>query len=468
MPAQVNLADPSTTAITAFGTNIQQADELAPPSPKAQAVQGILQTWQPALVRLHFGVHGDTFGSLPESVQGRWDFGHLDAAVAALRALHQPVFLNVRSAPAWMFNNQGQLRDPTFREFATYMARLVGWYNMGGFTDDAGNLHVSGHYHWISTWEIWNEPNSGFEIPAPVPDPAATWMQPEDFARLYNVTVAAMRAVDPSIQTGGPAVSSYPDNPYIRTFLHDVTEPLDFLSLHFYGIYDQQMPDAALFADLQGLRLLERILAIKAIVQQEKPGQSIPLWIDELGFNENSRQRVDPRGTSPVAFAYVADTFTLLEQQQVALFGQFPTLGNAQQSLVDWKTHRVYPIFWLYAQLTRSFPPGMKMLPVHLPNTARLSVLATLTPDMHSLRLLIGNSAVQSPDDNNGKGISQSLCLMITGARAGIHTVAHIWQFDAQTGSNAPPSVQNVALNQSDVALTLPGYSATVLDILLQ
>ncbi len=470
VPVTVNLAAPTTPTVTAFAVNIQQADELAPNSAKQRVDHYILQQMQPAYARLHFSVHGDTFGSIPEIVQGQWDFTHLDNAVAALRAEHQPFFLNVRSAPAWMFNSQGNLRDPSFNEFATYMARLVGWYNKGGFTDDNGVYHHSGHYGWITTWEIWNEPNSGYEIPAPVADPSATWMQAANFARLYDVTTAAMRAVDPTIQTGGPTVSSYPDNPYIQTFVHDIREPLNFLSFHFYAIGAQSEPDTEIFNEVLGQRLLDRIVAIQKIVQQEKPTEHIPLWIDELGFNEIARLPVDPRGTSLLAYAYVATVFTLLEEHGVALYGQFPVLGDAQQSLANYQTLAIYPIFWLYVNVNHAFPPGMAMVPVS--STTGLSALAALTPDKKHLRLMLGNIRVKAPTDNNGTGVAQQVCITIAGLPSGAHT-AQVWTYDAQTlKHNGPATAQTVALGQtprtSTLALNLGGYSATIIDIPLQ
>jgi hypothetical protein len=469
VPVTVNLAAPTAPSVTAFSVNIQQADELAPASPKEQVDHTILQQLQPAYARLHFSVHGDSFGSIPEIVQGQWDFSHLDAAVAALRAEHQPFFLNIRSAPAWMFDSQGNLRDPTFQEFATYMARLVSWYNKGGFTDDNGVYQHSGHYGWIKIWEIWNEPNSGYEIPAPVPDPSATWMQAQDFARLYDVTTSAMRAVDPTILTGGPTVSSYPDNPYIQTFVHDIQEPLNFLSFHFYAIGSQKDPDATIFNEVVGTRLLDRLTAIQAILRQEKPGEDIPLWLDELGFNEISRLPIDPRGTSLLAYAYVADVFTLLEQQRVALYGQFPVLGNAQQGLANYQTYAIYPIFWLYVQVAHAFPPGMRLLPTSA--HAGLSTLAALTPDKKDLRLLLGNVQVKSPTDNNGTGVAQPVCVVINGLPAGVHT-ARVWSYDAQTlAHSGPAAAQTVALGHTattaTLALPLGGYSATVIDISL-
>ena len=40
-----------------------------------------------------------------------------------------------------------------------YYGRLLAWYTQGGFTDELGIRHTSGHYLNITTWEIFNEPD---------------------------------------------------------------------------------------------------------------------------------------------------------------------------------------------------------------------------------------------------------------------------------------------------------------------
>ena len=40
-----------------------------------------------------------------------------------------------------------------------YYGRLVAWYTQGGFTDELGKRHTSGHFLNITIWEIFNEPD---------------------------------------------------------------------------------------------------------------------------------------------------------------------------------------------------------------------------------------------------------------------------------------------------------------------
>ena len=79
-------------------------------------------------------------------------------------------------------------------------------------------------------WEVWNEP----DIPY--------WHgTPEEYDKLYDITVAAVRRAIPAAKVGGPA-STGPANPNAAAFLRQFLEhcattgvPLDFISFHAKG-----------------------------------------------------------------------------------------------------------------------------------------------------------------------------------------------------------------------------------------
>ncbi|PYQ19568.1 MAG: hypothetical protein DMF79_12300, partial [Acidobacteria bacterium] len=45
----------------------------------------------------------------------------------------------------WNYTQRTEPRDPSFKEIADYYARLLAWYTQGGFTDELGKRHESGH-----------------------------------------------------------------------------------------------------------------------------------------------------------------------------------------------------------------------------------------------------------------------------------------------------------------------------------
>mgnify|MGYP003403795069 CR=1 FL=1 len=75
-------------------------------------------------------------------------------------------------------------RDPG-KEVADYYARLVSWYVNGGFTDELGKRHESGHRYKIDYWEVLNEPDLEHNL------------TPEQYTVLYDAVVAAVKKVSP-------------------------------------------------------------------------------------------------------------------------------------------------------------------------------------------------------------------------------------------------------------------------------
>ncbi|MBA3825970.1 MAG: hypothetical protein H0X24_18985 [Ktedonobacterales bacterium] len=468
----VALAGPSHLNQTHLGTNLTTPSEVLSATDPTHG--SLLQAWSPALVRLHLGFTGDEIG-LPEMHQGQWDFAQLDAAIARLRATHTPFFLNVRTAPSWMYDASGQLRDQTYQEFAAYMARLVGWYNAGGFTDEAGHFHASGHQGWVGTWEIWNEPNSGYDIPGPVSHRSATWLDAHRFARLYSVAAMAMRAVDPTIATGGPAISAYPDDGYMINFIQGITAPLDFFSFHFYAIGNQQTPDPAVFRAVAET-FAHRLAFARVTLDARFPGKAIPIWVDEVGFNEIARYPVDPRGAAPVGIVFAADAFITAAQHDVTQFTQFPFLGNAQLALVDNQRFAPYVPLRFYEVLGQTFPPGVRLLRTTLAPPTGLVVLAALAPDGSSVRVLLANTRAAQPTDVNGAGVAATVRITFTnvapGAGAHAGSVSNVWSFDATTDPAKRAQAHPVAVfTGSDGGLSvqvgLAGYGVSIIQLLL-
>lgn len=99
----------------------------------------------------------------------------------------------------------------------------------------------------LRTWgfEVWNEPNlEGF------------WSGTEDdYYRLYDVAVDAIKAVDARLPVGGPATAAAG---WIAGFLDHVVEsgaPLDFLSTHAYGNLPLDVGEALRARGVEGVEV---------------------------------------------------------------------------------------------------------------------------------------------------------------------------------------------------------------------
>lgn len=475
-----NLAGRGIPTQLAVGTNIQSAADITPSTAlRAQTALDLLTNWKSPMVRLHLGFRQAGTNDpivLPESVQGNWDFTLLDATIQHLRDHNITFFLDVRTAPPWMFDANGQLPDAEFSAFATYMARLVGWYNKGGFTDDKGKFHASGHTGWVHVWEIWNEPKSGWDIPGNVKNRAAApWMTPDRYANLYDVTEAAMKAVDPTILTGGPAINSYPDIPYLLTFIKDVQAPLDFFSMHFYAANSYTEPDTSVFNAVYGPRFLQRLIAVHKMLQQYKPGQNIPIWVDELNFDEASTFPIDLRGTSPVSYPFIASAYVTAQYQGVALLDEFTLTSDAQFGLIDITTNQSYRPYWLYRLLAQEFPPGSTLLPVTVDARSGNVALAAIAPDGQSLRLLVANLTAAHATDVSGAGVTRTIPIALTGTYQGRHldtsqNSVMVWNFDATTPAQGLPTATTTSLGLAEdgsahLIESVKGYGVQLLSI---
>jgi len=80
----------------------------------------------------------------------------------------------------WTYTQGSDFRDPTFKEVADYYARLLSWYTSGGFTDELGKRHESGHRYKIAYWEVLNEIDLERNL------------SPEAYVKLYDAVVTAM------------------------------------------------------------------------------------------------------------------------------------------------------------------------------------------------------------------------------------------------------------------------------------
>ncbi len=438
----------------------------------ANAALHALALWQPPLVRLHFGFHGIT--SLPESQEYVWDFTRPDTAIANLRAQHTSYILNVRTAPPWMFNAYGKLRDGTFHEYAAYLARLVGWYNKGGFTDEKGVYHKSGHYGWVHTWEIWNEPSSSGELPVPVPDKTAQFLDPVSFARLFNTVVAAMRAVDPTIIVGGPAINGHTPTAwsnYIAPFVQNLNEPLAFISFHMYPTGYVTDPDADVLNTLNS-RLPAAIDNLGPIAGQANHGHGAPIWLDEAGWSESSRLPVDPRDNSRITYAFIVNSFYIAAYWHLGQYDQFPLIDIAPGGLMDRDTADIHNSYYLFRLIGQTFPAGSTLLPIQY-NNSGLKIVAALAPNHRTIHVLVGNIAVQHPGDVNGYGVGQNVCLLFQNTLHGLwippRAPAKTWLFSAATPANTDPLPFNtnmiVQSRQALISDYVPGYSATDIEI---
>ena len=292
-----------------------------------------------------------------------------------------PVILNFSTIPAWMFKTpepvkypsdpdqvdwnytQGtELRDPTGKELGDYYARLVSWYTNGGFTDELGKRHDSGHHYKIDYWEVLNEPDIEHQT------------TPEQYTTRYDAIVAAVRKVAPGIKFVGISVAFPSNDPkmfehFLNPRNHKPGIPLDMISYHFYASPTaDQTPEIHQYTFFdQADRFLASVRFIDAIRQRLSPATRTTA--NELG----SILPGDPNGVLPIPDSYwnlsgalYAYVFGNLNELGIDVAGESQLVGYPSQfpsvSMVDWNTGAPNARYRVLQLLKSNFQPGDKLV----------------------------------------------------------------------------------------------------------
>ncbi|WP_326523538.1 hypothetical protein [Sphingomonas sp.] len=188
----------------------------------------------------------------PADGRTSWDFSLIDPFVLDFHeaAEGRPIMLNME-LPRWLLDGGPHrllddpdaidwlyglsadcghnFRDSSLEEATDYFLRVAEWYIKGGFTDEYGKVHESGHRLKIDYWEVLNEQDEGrhgHQIPVDV------------YTRFYDKLVAKLRPLDPDMKFSGLGLWSPENLHYFEHFLnpsnHAPGTPIDMVSYHKY------------------------------------------------------------------------------------------------------------------------------------------------------------------------------------------------------------------------------------------
>ena len=321
----------------------------------------------------------------PTRTRTSWDFSLIDPMTLDFLDATQghPVVLNFSTIPAWMFKTDTpvtypadpdqavwnytrgtELRDSTGAELGQYYARLVSWYTKGGFTDELGARHESGHHYQISHWEVLNEPDLEHQP------------TPEQYTERYDAVAGAIRAVAPSMKFVGVSVA-FPSKSaeFFEYFLdpkhHRAGIPLDAISYHFYAVPTlDQSPDVQPFTFFeQADKFLDIVRYIERIRLRLSP--QTKTMINEIGSISADDLRQGEPGYAftsvPQAYwnlsgALYAYLFSELSRIGIDVAGESQLVGFPTQfpsvSMADWADGRPNARYWVLKLLHDHFGPG--------------------------------------------------------------------------------------------------------------
>lgn len=342
----------------------------------------------------------------PTRTETFWDFSHIDPIFDDFMKATEghSVIINFSTIPVWMFRtpavtipadpdqvfwgyNPGtRLRDTTCGEVADYFARLFSWFTQGGFTDELGHAHRSGHHYRIAYWEVLNEMEHH--------------LTPALYTKIYDAVVAKLKAISPETKFVGLALTTgqSSDPEWLSYFLdssrHAPGVPVDGISYHFYArpdTADQPLTECQYVFFDKADGFLDKVRYIAHLRRRLAP--HVFTTADEIG---NILSEHDHPGPIPDAywnlsggmFAYIFMGFTRIgvevagESQLVGYPTQFPDV-----SMMDWKNGKPNARFWVLSLLKDHFHPGDRLVTTHS-SSADVAAQGYLTPGARQLLLI--------------------------------------------------------------------------------
>ena len=397
---------------------------------------------------------------VPQLDANNWDFTYLDQIVDPIFTVadYSPQF-QIAVGPQFMYDAPQHLRDQTYQEFADYCARLVEYYNSGGFTDGGGVFHKSASSWPITYWGIYNEPN-------------INGLSPQEYVNLYNVVVPAMLSEDPNIKLVAVELADFSNEPqrYLPTFVSNVTKQVDVVATHYYSSCNQRDSDQTVFNTIPGF--VDHISYIYSQLETNPTLANVPVWVTENNVNADWSNGgfsicngtpfvLDTRGSSAFFAAWRPLVFSRLAQAGVRALHHWGFAADAQFGEVSGASGGLYLSYWVDYWMARYFPspPGSDALQLDATETASVEILPTLRDD-GTVVIMIANHAVASSSDNNGTGAPRTVALDVSAL--GPFSTATQLTIDARTSLASGPSEQ--AITPADqMEITLNGYGVTFL-----
>ena len=396
----------------------------------------------------------------PTKTETFWDFSHVDPIVEDFMnaTSGHSVVMNFSTIPAWMFEtekpvvvpddpnqvfwsyNEGKvLRDSSLKELTDYYVRLVSWYTKGGFTDELGKFHKSGHNYKFQYWEVLNEPDLEHNL------------TPQSYTKIYDAIVLALKEVSPETKFIGLGLAFETNPEWFEYFLNPANHKpgitLEGISYHFYGSPDNNKQPISTYQYSffnQANGFLDRVRYIENIRKRLSP--QVFTTVNEIG-NILSRDGTNEQipntywDLSGAMYAYIYLELTKMgvdvagESQLVGYPTQFPSV-----SMMDWKNGKPNSRFWVLKLLKDNFGSGDQLAATHssIPGVVTQGFVTN-----KGNKLLLINKELQEVQfqlSKNAKAVS-------------------ITYVDASTGENPP-----VTKKLTGGTVKLSGFSVAVID----
>ena len=319
----------------------------------------------------------------PDQIRTYWDFQYMDPLVEDFQSASEghPIVWSFSTIPEWLFAtpqpvaypddpneviwNYSQGRElPDVPALADYYQRLASWYTQGGFTDELGKQHSSGHHYDMRYWEVFNEIDGEHEP------------TPRQYVERYDAIVEGVQKVVPEMKFVALALSDAPRGARMFEYFldpknHQPGIPLDYISFHVYATPGaDQTPDDWQYTFFD--KADEFISVARYVLQiRNRLSPSTKILINEAGsilsgdmvqgeLNHVEKQ-IPPVywNLSGAMYAYLYVELARLgvdavgESQLVGYPSQFPSV-----SMLDWTTGKPNARFTVLELLKNNLGPG--------------------------------------------------------------------------------------------------------------
>jgi hypothetical protein len=401
---------------------------------------------------------------VPQKADQSWDFTMLNAILnPVISVADKSPELQLATAPGWMDAADGSLMPAHFSDFAAYSADMVAYYNTSaGFQDSHGMSHVHSPLTPISYWGIFNEPNFNN-------------IDSTQYTLLYNMTVPAMHAVDPTIKFAAVELGDYQGlaQTYLPAFVNGVSAHVDVLATHFYSTCNQIDSDSKLFATIPGF--VSEVKTIYSLLGTNPMLTSVPVWVTENNVNADYDKGAgisacngnafvaDARGSSAFFAAWRPFVFSQLGKANVRALYHWAFEGDKQYGEFNDTSGNVQLSYWVDYYLARVFPssPGSNLLDFTSTDNTDIEVLPVRNPG-GSIVVMIADYAVSNPSDNNGTGVARTVSVNVSAL--GSFSSASLLVIDANTNASSGPVAASV-VPTSPITVTLGGYGVAFLKL---
>lgn len=274
----------------AYGLNAFRGSD--PAVTASSAYQKNLRYMAPGLLRLHNGgLMGDSARNAAgwiDTARRRWDAAKIKAALAGFPP-GVTLLINIPTWPDWMDADKDGFLDAgqtdAYARLCADLVRIVG--------RDCGRPGA--------LWEVTNERDERYFVDehtgggwGPLKDPTKP-DRVEELAGIYTQCAVAMKAADPTIRVGGPAMERPDLTPVVRRFVRAAGPHLDFFSYHIYASGSASDADETVFDHAEGFGDVTR--AVAEAVRAESHGRPTPIFFDEYNISASWETR-DPRMTN--------------------------------------------------------------------------------------------------------------------------------------------------------------------------